>query len=155
MKKYLTSAVLSMLSIAAFAQAPAQEKINQVNGGMPNRISMNVTVAKQTQGNNFGEKVNQGLHAAGSVVANGALVEAKPGQPIGGIIVKGGSLMVDPANNNPTSPATTEATEHRTYTGGRRNETEKGITQSGINKNTAISPGQPIGGIVVKGGTPQ
>ena len=28
---------------------------------MPNRISMNVTVPKQTQGATFGEKVNQGL----------------------------------------------------------------------------------------------
>ena len=30
---------------------------------MPNRISMNVTVPKQTQGATFGEKVNAGLHA--------------------------------------------------------------------------------------------
>ncbi|HSD17651.1 MAG TPA: hypothetical protein VLC71_10400 [Thermomonas sp.] len=46
--------------------------INGVNGGMPNRISMNVTVPKQTQGATFGEKVNAGLHAAGSVVSQGA-----------------------------------------------------------------------------------
>jgi len=39
--------------------------INGINGGMPNRISMNVTVAKQTQGATFGEKVNAGLQAAG------------------------------------------------------------------------------------------
>ena len=32
-----------------------------IDGGMPNRISMNVTVPKQTQGATFGEKVNQGL----------------------------------------------------------------------------------------------
>lgn len=43
-----------------------------VNSGMPNRISMNVTVPKQTQGATFGEKVNAGLHAAGSAVAQGA-----------------------------------------------------------------------------------
>jgi len=36
------------------------------------RISMNVTTPKQTQGATFGEKVNQGLHAAGSVIAQGA-----------------------------------------------------------------------------------
>ena len=35
-------------------------KINNINGGMPNRISMNVTVPKQTQGATFGEKVNAG-----------------------------------------------------------------------------------------------
>ncbi len=46
--------------------------INGINGGMPNRISMNVTVAKQTQGATFGEKVNAGLHAAGSAIGQGA-----------------------------------------------------------------------------------
>ncbi len=49
----------------------AASGINGINGGMPNRISMNVTVPKQTQGATFGEKVNAGLHAAGSVVAQG------------------------------------------------------------------------------------
>ena len=34
--------------------------INNINAGMPNRISMNVTVPKQTQGATFGEKVNAG-----------------------------------------------------------------------------------------------
>ena len=106
--------------------------INTVNNGMPNRISMNVTVAKQTQGatfcekvnsgkinirliengcvvlfpqnmgykinvkdnsineltaserSSFGEKVNQGLHAAGSVISQGAslLGGALPGGAI-------------------------------------------------------------------------
>ncbi|MFO1514981.1 MAG: hypothetical protein U1F83_19090 [Verrucomicrobiota bacterium] len=42
-----------------------------IAGGMPNRISMNVTVPKQTQGATFGEKVNAGLHAAGSALAQG------------------------------------------------------------------------------------
>lgn len=47
--------------------------INGINpNGMPNRISMNVTVPKQTQGATFGEKVNQGLHAAGGAIAQGA-----------------------------------------------------------------------------------
>jgi len=35
---------------------------------MPNRISMNVTVPKQTQGATFGEKVQAGLSQAGSFV---------------------------------------------------------------------------------------
>lgn len=46
--------------------------INGINSGMPNRISMNVTVPKQTQGATFGEKVNAGLQAAGNAVAQGA-----------------------------------------------------------------------------------
>lgn len=36
------------------------------------RMSMNVTVPKQTQGATFGEKVNAGLHAAGSALSQGA-----------------------------------------------------------------------------------
>ena len=42
------------------------------NGGMPNRLSLNVTVPKQTQGATFGEKVNAGLQATGNSVAQGA-----------------------------------------------------------------------------------
>ncbi len=37
-----------------------KSNINGINNGMPNRISMNVTIAKQTQGATFGEKVNAG-----------------------------------------------------------------------------------------------
>ena len=55
-----------------------------LNNNMPNRISMNVTVAKQTQGATFGEKVNQGLHAAGGALAQGAALvgAALPGGSI-------------------------------------------------------------------------
>lgn len=54
------------------AAAASYAKTADLNAGMPNRISMNVTVPKQTQGATFGEKVNQGLHAAGNAVAQGA-----------------------------------------------------------------------------------
>ena len=37
-----------------------KSNINNINGGMPNRISMNVTVPKQTQGATFGEKLMSG-----------------------------------------------------------------------------------------------
>jgi hypothetical protein len=50
------------------------KSINNINSSMPNRISMNVTVPKQTQGATFGEKVNAGLHAAGSALSQGASV---------------------------------------------------------------------------------
>lgn len=36
----------------------SMKAINNMNNGMPSRISMNVTVARQTQGATFGEKVN-------------------------------------------------------------------------------------------------
>lgn len=48
------------------------KSINGINGGLPNRISMNVTVPKQTQGATFGERVNAGLHAAGGALAQSA-----------------------------------------------------------------------------------
>lgn len=70
------------------------EKVNNINGGMPNRISMNVTVAKQTQGATFGEKVNAGLHAAGSAISQGAslLGGALPGGSIiSAALLKAGS----------------------------------------------------------------
>ncbi len=78
-----------------------KSNINNINGGMPNRISMTPAVGKQTQGKQtqgatfgekvnagktnvvpvkggcnesvaFGEKVNAGLHAAGNSVSQGA-----------------------------------------------------------------------------------
>lgn len=47
----------------------------KIDSGMPNRISINVTVPKQTQGATFGERVNGGLHAAGSALAQGASLQ--------------------------------------------------------------------------------
>jgi hypothetical protein len=41
-------------------QADAALQGLKIDGGMPNRISMNVTVPKQTQGATFGERVNAG-----------------------------------------------------------------------------------------------
>jgi hypothetical protein len=66
------------------SEAQDTKSVNNINGGMPNRISMNVTVAKQTQGATFGEKVNAGLHAAGGALAQGAslLGAALPGGSI-------------------------------------------------------------------------
>jgi len=55
----LTIGFLLGLMISAFAQT--ENKINNINGSMPNRISMNVTVSKQTQGATFGEKVQSGI----------------------------------------------------------------------------------------------
>lgn len=62
---------LLVLTPLALGGPVLASNINGINGGMPNRISMNVTVPKQTQGATFGEKVNAGLHAAGSALAQG------------------------------------------------------------------------------------
>lgn len=52
---------------------PNLRGINGINNnGMPNRISMNVTVAKQTQGATFGEKVNSGMNIR--LIENGCVV---------------------------------------------------------------------------------
>jgi len=62
-KAHITFALLISSVILSFGQT--EKSVNNINGTMPNRISMNVTVPKQTQGATFGEKVNAGLHAAG------------------------------------------------------------------------------------------
>ena len=140
----------------------------------------NGTVGKQTQGATFGEKVNQGLHAAGSAVQQGAALVA--GSPIGGIVVKGGknpggSMMTITTNSNgafeftamedgnylftATAPEQTGSSQGDSTT--QQNDTKKENPlyeaggQSGSNpmfrtEAFVASPGQPIGGIVVKGG---
>lgn len=67
MRTIMQAAVCGLVLASGIAAAT---KID--SSGMPNRISMNVTVPKQTQGATFGEKVSSGLHAAGSAVAQGA-----------------------------------------------------------------------------------
>lgn len=67
MKDNLLTIALILCSIIS-SSGQTEKSVNNINGGMPNRISMNVTVPKQTQGATFGEKVNAGLHAAGSFV---------------------------------------------------------------------------------------
>lgn len=62
---------------SAVATEASTKNIIGINNGMPNRISMNVTVAKQTQGATFGEKVHNGtinvnLTEGGCVVLFGA-----------------------------------------------------------------------------------
>jgi hypothetical protein len=64
----MRAAILMFLSTVATTAASG---INSINNGMPNRISMNVTVPKQTQGATFGEKVQSGLQSAGRVMASG------------------------------------------------------------------------------------
>lgn len=69
---YGTMRAVTPLLMCAVAGAAVASGINGINNGMPSRISMNVTVPKQTQGATFGEKVQAGLQAAGSALASGA-----------------------------------------------------------------------------------
>ncbi|WP_211345553.1 hypothetical protein [Paraflavitalea soli] len=134
---------------------------------------------KQTQGTTFGEKVNQGLHAAGSAVAQGASLAMRPGSPIGGIVVKGGK---NPGGNLMTITTDTkgqfeftisEAGNYRFVLTVPDNTDPQGksISEQGVKKSDnplytadgqsgnnplhnafVTNPGNPIGGIIVKGG---
>jgi len=67
MRNNLLTIALILCSIIS-AAGQTEKSVNNINGAMPNRISMNVTVPKQTQGATFGEKVQAGLSQAGSYV---------------------------------------------------------------------------------------
>lgn len=69
MRRIMQAAACGLMLVSGIAAAA------KIDNGMPNRISMNVTVPKQTQGATFGERVNSGLHAAGSAVAQGASLQ--------------------------------------------------------------------------------
>jgi len=71
MKKYLS--IIALIFVSSVALAQRNEKSTE--SSKTNRISMNVTVPKQTQGATFGEKVNAGLHAAGSALAQGSSIK--------------------------------------------------------------------------------
>lgn len=67
MKKASITLVLVM-GYFFFSLGQNEKRLNSINSGMPNRISMNVTVPKQTQGATFGEKVNAGFVEGSCVV---------------------------------------------------------------------------------------
>lgn len=142
---------------------------------MPSRLSMTPTTARQTQGRSFGEKVEGGLQSAGAK-SNNPLYEdkgthttnplsgqsqARPGSPIGGIVVKGGknpggNLMVVKSDNNGVFEL--EGLEAGRYSFNLELPGEpqgKSINEKGVKRSDATEqgrPGSPIGGIVVKGG---
>ncbi|MGN6152137.1 MAG: hypothetical protein ACTHOH_09040 [Lysobacteraceae bacterium] len=89
MSRGLRAVVLTMGLLAAGAAAASA--INGINGGMPNRISMNVTVPKQTQGATFGEKVNAGLQAGAGALAQGATLKIECGPATCSVALPDGS----------------------------------------------------------------
>ena len=102
----------------------------KIDGGMPNRISMNVTVPKQTQGATFGEKVNQGLHAAGGALAQKVTTPKQTqgatfGEKVNQGLHAAGSALAQGAGRNIisgkliwTSPASTGIVTNKTMAGG-------------------------------------
>jgi hypothetical protein len=89
MSRVLRAVVLTMGLLAAGAAAASG--INGINGGMPSRISMNVTVPKQTQGATFGEKVNAGLQAGAGALAQGASLKIECGPATCAVALPDGS----------------------------------------------------------------
>lgn len=81
---------VAVLTLTLATAAMAADSSN-INAGMPNRISMNVTVPKQTQGATFGEKVQAGLQAAGSAVASGATLIIECGATACVVVLPDGS----------------------------------------------------------------
>ncbi|MBE9598008.1 hypothetical protein [Pedobacter sp. MC2016-24] len=113
-------------------------------------MAQSVSLSRQTQGATFGEKVNAGLAVAA------------PGQPLCGIVIKGGKYAT--AN---TISVVTNAAGQFSFTvneGGNyilnfqtgENPLFDNTGQAGANpiQSSALraTPGTPIGGIIVKGG---
>ncbi len=152
----------------------------KIDGGMPNRISMNVTVPKQTQGATFGEKVNQGLQTAGSHIVSGNISIRNSDNGSGGIVSNrshgggaGGAAsagyaatgMAVPSGGIQTSLYARE-TGSGMATGKRTRETGSGMATgkrqyqpfySESNGYTCVNcvaavAGNPIGGLTIKAG---
>ena len=141
----------------------------------------NGTTTKQTQGQNFGEKVASGLQSGGNVVGQGASLlggampqgksisekglkrneaaMARPESPIGGIVVKGGknpggNMNLVSNNNGEILLNDLEIGSYTFQISLPEQPQGKSISSKGVKRNAeaVAKPGNPIGGIIVKGG---
>ncbi|MBX2925569.1 MAG: hypothetical protein KF746_25450 [Chitinophagaceae bacterium] len=144
------------------------------DSSMPKRLSMTPTTTRQTQGMNFGEKVTQGvaanqgenpLYEGNASSGVNPMYDpnklAIPGSPIGGIVVKGGK---NPGGNNIIAVSNSngevllnnlEAGNYLFRISTPEQPAEKSINEKGVKRSESAAmarPGQPIGGIIVKGG---
>ena len=141
------------------------------DSSMQSRLSMTPTTTRQTQGKTFGEKVAQGmavnnpLYEGNGTGGNNPIYEPKklamPGSPIGGIVVKGGknpggsNIILQSGNNGEVLLNNLEAGNYSFQLSLPEQSAGKSINENGAtqsNGNAMAHPGQPIGGIVVKGG---
>jgi hypothetical protein len=150
----------------------------KIDNTMPNRISMNMTVSKQTQGATFGEKVNQGLHAAGSRLISGKIVHKSATGSTGivsnrihgggggaaaasyaatGMVINTGGINMNLYTREAGSGMATGKRSRDAGSGmatGRRQYQPFYSENGGYNCSTCLASvtGTPIGGIIVKGG---
>lgn len=92
---------------------------------MPNRISMNVTVPKQTQGKNFGEKVSDGLTSGAALLNQGASLL---GGALGSPVISAAVSSVTGLANSSASAASYAATGIVGYNGGSTSASPQNIT---------------------------
>ena len=118
------------------------------------RLSMTPTTTKQTQASSFGEKVVGGMQSGG----NAAQMTA--GNPIPGVVVKGGKnppvklIIATSDDNGEVELKNLEAGNYLFQLIAPEQPAGKGIGSAGIKRNEIAfaKPGQPIKGIIVKGG---
>lgn len=116
------------------ANANQKSNINGINNnGMPNRISMNVTVAKQTQGATFGEKVNSGK--------------------INVTLVEGGCVVLFPSNEgyrvNTTDKSINELSKKECAAFGEKVNAGLNATGSALSQGASLLGGALPGGSVI------
>ncbi|WP_269227435.1 hypothetical protein [Flavobacterium eburneipallidum] len=155
MKNFKKISIVTVAFLFAFSNLEAQEKlkrsaanansenssttgiqqssINGINGGMPNRISMNVTVAKQTQGATFGEKVNSGK--------------------INVILVEGGCVVLFPSNEgykvNTADKTITELSKSESKTFGEKMSTGMQSAGRSVSQGASLVGGALPGASVI------
>lgn len=158
MKNFKKTSMLTVVFLLAFASLKAQEKTQSIgkrsdadiensatnpsqksginginNNSMPNRISMNVTVAKQTQGATFGEKVNSGK--------------------INVTLVEGGCVVLFPSNEgyriNTTDKSINELSKNECKTFGEK--VNQGLHAAGgaLSQGASLLGGALPGGAVI------
>lgn len=139
------------------AEAANNRVVKQDSGStMPTRLSMTPTMTRQSQGQTFGEKVNQGLavndpvnplyEGKGTENTN-PLAERKNGTGGGKATLK--DMTITKRESGVADPSGKSISEK----GLKRNETAARQTpNTSFGQRTVLVAGQPIGGIVVKGG---
>ena len=135
------------------------------------RLSMTPTTTKQTQGNNFGEKVAGGLQSGANTVGQGASLL---GETVGNIKTSESAIVAPTTDKSISekglkrteSPSVEKSIGNTTNTGSGATSaayaagkmvaptTDKSISSKGVKRTESAMAiaGNPIGGVIVKGG---